>query len=119
MAVSASSLGMLLRRHDQSDAMRKCPDCGKAVRDRAAGRLGYCDRCQDFTGMCGAGRKIICPDVMTSTSWHMPCTSLGGTAWDITLADDPRRTLLCGEHDSQLRAGRVPWVKLAVPVARR
>lgn len=119
MAVSASSLGMLLRRHDHPAVMRRCPDCSEPARDKEAARLGYCDRCQDFTGMCGAGRKIICPDVMTTTSWHMPCTSLGGAAWEITLTDDARRTLLCDEHDEQIRSGRVAWVKLAVPMRRR
>ncbi|MBO0832114.1 MAG: hypothetical protein J2P28_05045 [Actinobacteria bacterium] len=118
MAVSTSARGMWrLHRNDHAvPTMRKCPDCGDSIRDREAARLGFCDHCRDFTGMCGAGRKIVCPDVMTTTTWHMPCTQLGTVAWEISTADDPRRTLLCETHDAQMRSGRIPWVKLAVPL---
>lgn len=97
---------------------RTCPDCGRAIRDREAARLGFCDRCREFTGMCGAGRKIICPDVLTITSWHTPCTQLGAAAWEITLGSGQTRTVLCETHDAQVRSGRLPWVKLAVPQRR-
>lgn len=118
MTVSTSALGVLrLLRHEQpAPVMRKCPECGALIKDRQAARLGFCDRCRDFTGMCGAGRKIVCPDVMTTTTWHMPCTKLGAVAWEITMAREPRRTLLCETHDSQVRSGRIPWVKVAVPL---
>jgi hypothetical protein len=121
MAVTTSALGMLwLRRqgHGAPTLCRTCPDCGRPIRDREAARLGFCDRCREFTGMCGAGRKIICPDLMTITSWHSPCTHLGAAAWEITLGTGRCRTLLCETHDSQLRSGRLPWVKLAVPQRR-
>jgi hypothetical protein len=42
----------------------KCPDCGLPITDPAAARFGFCGRCQEFTAMCGAGRKIVCPDMM-------------------------------------------------------
>lgn len=118
MAVNTSALGVLrLLRHEQpAPIMRKCHECGLLIRDREAARLGFCDRCRDFTGMCGAGRKIICPDLMTTTSWHMPCTQLGAVGWEITLAKETRRAILCETHDSQLRSGRIPWVKVAVPL---
>jgi hypothetical protein len=29
---------------------------------------------------------------------------------------DPRRTMLCETHDQQMRSGRIPWVRLAIPV---
>jgi hypothetical protein len=118
MAVTTSALGMLWqRRQGQSApiARRTCADCGRSIRGREAARLGFCDWCQEFTGMCGAGRKILCPDVLTITSWHSPCTRLGATAWEITIATGRCRTLLCDAHDAQLRSGRLPWVKLAVP----
>jgi hypothetical protein len=120
MTATTSALGLLRRRrHSSGPALcRTCPDCGLPIRDRDAARLGFCDRCRDFTGMCGAGRKIVCPDLMTITTWHSPCTRLGGQAWEITLAKGSRRTLLCEPHDEQLRSGEIPWIKLAVPVRR-
>ncbi len=61
-----------------------CPDCGLGTKDPVAVRLGYCASCRDFTGMCGAGRKIVCPDVITQTAWHTPCTNLGTAPWRVS-----------------------------------
>jgi hypothetical protein len=91
-----------------------CPDCRLSTQDPEASRLGFCARCQDFTGMCGAGRKIICPDMMTMTTWHTPCTNLGAVAWQLSQGWGPRITLLCPEHDAELRAGRTSWLSQAV-----
>jgi len=66
--------------------------------------------------MCGAGRKIVCPDMMTMTSWHTPCTQPGAVAWQITQRDGVRVTLLCGAHDAQVRAGATPWISVATPL---
>jgi len=66
--------------------------------------------------MCGAGRKVVSPDMMTVTSWHTPCTHLGVTAWRISQRGIVRTTLLCAEHDAQLRAGDATWIRDAVPV---
>jgi predicted RNA-binding Zn-ribbon protein involved in translation (DUF1610 family) len=93
-----------------------CPDCGLSVRDETAARLGFCSRCQEFTGMCGAGRRVICPDVMSVTSWHTPCTQLGVTAWQVTVSDGPCIALLCQAHDSEMRTRSMPWSIDAVPV---
>jgi hypothetical protein len=79
-------------------------------------RLGFCAQCSEFTGMCGAGRKIICPDMMSVTAWHSPCTSLGTTRWQITLGMSEYVALLCPVHDGQLRNGRAPWISRAVPL---
>ena len=95
---------------------RRCPECSGPIKDRDAARFGFCDRCNDFTGMCGAGRRIVSPDVMRTTSWHTPCTQLGAVAWEITVEIDPRRTVLCEGHDAQMRSGRIPWIRLAVPM---
>src|ERR1700722_3509169 len=92
-----------------------CPSCGLRIRDRVAAQLGFCDRCREFTGMCGAGRRIICPDVMTRTTWHMPCTELGTMAWDITQVQGRWRTVLCRVHDTQVRYGSTPWILAAIP----
>lgn len=94
-----------------------CPDCGLVSNDQVAIRLGFCNRCNQFTGMCGAGRKIICPDMMSVTAWHTPCTSLGSLAWQITQGARRQVALLCPAHDAQLRAGRASWITEAVPLS--
>jgi hypothetical protein len=67
--------------------------------------------------MCGAGRKIVCPDVMTVTSWHTPCTSLGAVAWQISQGAIVRVAMICPEHDRELRAGNLAWIRSATPLA--
>jgi hypothetical protein len=67
--------------------------------------------------MCGAGRKIVCPDMMTVTSWHTPCTNLGAVAWQISQGAIARVSMICPEHDGQLRAGNLAWIRSAVPLA--
>jgi hypothetical protein len=93
-----------------------CPQCGLAARDADAVRLGFCDRCNDFTGMCAAGRKVVCPDLMSMTSWHTPCTSHGSAKWQITLTAGVQVAVLCAAHDEEVRAGRVSWMRAAVPL---
>lgn len=68
--------------------------------------------------MCGAGRKIICPDAMSRTTWHTPCTEPGFAAWQIALGSSQHVTLLCAAHDAQVRGVPMPWMKQAVPLAR-
>ena len=115
--------GGSLRRRQQGEpgnptrpARAACPDCGMRIRDPIAARLGFCDRCQEFTGMCGAGRRIVSPDMMTMTSWHTPCTNTGLMAWEVSRNDAPRHVLLCAEHDSQVRSGLAPWIGDAIPL---
>jgi hypothetical protein len=105
------------RRHTPALVYRMgvCPACGLPIRDVIAARLGFCDRCREFTGMCGAGRRIICPDVMTRTTWHTPCTELGAVAWDINQGQGLARTVLCRAHDVQVRFGGTPWILDAAP----
>ena len=79
-------------------------------------RLGFCAQCSEFTGMCAAGRKIICPDMMSVTAWHAPCTSLGTSRWQITLGTSEYVAVLCAVHDGQLRNGRAAWISRAVPL---
>jgi predicted RNA-binding Zn-ribbon protein involved in translation (DUF1610 family) len=95
-----------------------CPDCGLVTRDQVSIRLGFCSRCSDFTGMCAAGRKIICPDMMTVTAWHTPCTSRGIVLWQITQGARQQRALLCPAHDEQLRVGRASWISQAMRVQK-
>jgi hypothetical protein len=66
--------------------------------------------------MCGAGRRIICPDMMSVTAWHTPCTSLGTSPWQITQGVSQQVALLCAAHDAQLRDGRAAWISQAVPL---
>jgi hypothetical protein len=110
-------VGIPRRRRDVpagSYSVRACPACGLRIRDLIAAQLGFCDRCRDFTGMCGAGRRIICPDMMTRTTWHTPCTELGTVAWDITQVQSRSTIVLCRTHDTQVRFGGTPWILAAI-----
>jgi hypothetical protein len=114
--------GILRRRRTQAASVHSidaCPACGLPIRDKTAARLGFCDRCREFTGMCGAGRRIICPDMMTRTTWHTPCTELGAVAWEIDQGHGAARTVLCRAHDAQLRFGVTPWIAEAAPLDPR
>jgi hypothetical protein len=111
--------GLLRRRRDASSSAYRigvCPACGLRIRDQVAAQLGFCDRCREFTGMCGAGRRIICPDMMTRTTWHTPCTELGAVAWEITQVQGRTKTVLCRLHDAHIRFGSTPWIVAAVPL---
>jgi ribosomal protein L37AE/L43A len=108
--------GLRRRGRDRSAAAWDCPGCGLPVTDRVAAGLGFCPRCQDFTGLCGAGRKLVSPDVMTRTTWHTPCTSRGAAAWQIADVAAQRVLLLCPAHDEQLRTGQAGWIPQAIPL---
>jgi hypothetical protein len=112
-------IGLLRRRREvpaDITSIDACPACGLRIRDPIAARLGFCDRCNEFTGMCGAGRRILCPDVMTRTTWHTPCTQLGAVVWQIDQGDELARTVLCQMHDAQVRSGGTPWIVDAAPL---
>lgn len=94
-----------------------CPECGLRIDDPTLARLGFCPMCEAFTGMCAAGRKLVCPDVMTVTSWHTACTSIGTVSWEVTREGRTFVTRLCGDHDAELRAGHMPWITGAAPLA--
>jgi hypothetical protein len=114
-----ATLGILGRRRAAPAAVYSvttCPSCGLRIRDLTAARLGFCDRCREFTGMCGAGRSVVCPDMMTRTTWHTPCTDLGVVAWEITIGHGQSKTVLCRAHDTQVRFGATPWILNAVPL---
>jgi hypothetical protein len=93
-----------------------CPGCGLPVRDQIAAGLGFCPRCQDFTGLCGAGRKLVCLDVMSRTTWHTPCTRPGSAAWQVSDEGGQRVLLLCPAHDGELRTGQAGWAGDASPM---
>jgi len=114
-----SRLGLIRRARtagESPDVRPACPECGLSSQDPVAARLGFCSRCSEFTGMCAAGRKLVSPDMMTVTSWHMPCTNLGVTAWRISHRGKLLTTLLCADHDAQLRAGDATWIREAIPL---
>jgi ribosomal protein L37AE/L43A len=111
--------GILRRRRKASARVYRvdvCPACGLRIRDKVAARLGFCDQCHEFTGMCGAGRRVVCPDMMTRTSWHTPCTELGAVAWAINQGQGLSGTMLCHLHDAQVRSGGTPWLVEAAPL---
>ena len=114
--------GLLRRRRDapfRPDWVGCCPACGLRLRGPVAAQLGFCDRCREFTGMCGAGRRVICPDLVTRMTWNTPCTELGIVAWEITQVDGRCETVLCRAHDSQVRSGGTPWIVAAVPLSKQ
>jgi len=88
-----------------------CPNCRLMIRDQVAIRAGYCARCQDFTLMCAAGRRLVSPDVTTRTSWHWPCTVTGTARWQVTAARGVIVVLLCPDHDAELAGGHVSWIE--------
>jgi hypothetical protein len=93
-----------------------CPDCGLPTRDPVATRLGFCSRCDEFTGMCAAGRRVVFPDVMSMTTWHSPCTNLGVSPWQISQGETKCVALLCPQHDADVKAGRTSFLSEAVPL---
>jgi ribosomal protein L37AE/L43A len=112
-------LGILRRRREvpaRIYSVSVCPACGLRIRDLIAARLGFCDRCREFTGMCAAGRSVVCPDMMTRTTWHIPCTELGVVAWEITVGYRLSQAVLCRVHDTQVRYGGTPWIVDPVPL---
>jgi hypothetical protein len=64
--------------------------------------------------MCAAGRKIVCCDVMSMTTWHTPCTNLGASEWQISQGEVSLVALLCPQHDAEVRASRTSWLSEAV-----
>jgi hypothetical protein len=94
-----------------------CPECGLLIGDPTLVRLGFCPRCEDFTGMCAAGRKVVSPDVMTVTSWHSPCTKLGTACWEVTVSGRTFIVRLCSVHDAEVNAGGTPWLRSPVRLA--
>jgi hypothetical protein len=100
----------------RSAAAWTCLECRLPVTDLVAAGLGFCPRCQNFTGLCGAGRKLVCPDIMTCTTWHTPCTSRGVAVWQVTDGATPRVLLLCPAHDDQIRTGQAGWIRNAIPL---
>ncbi len=106
--------GLRRRWRERATTTWACPGCELPVTDLVAAGVGFCPNCQEFTGLCGAGRKIICPDVMTWTTWHTPCTSRGVTAWQIADGGTQRVLLLCPQHDEQLRVGQAGWIRHAI-----
>jgi ribosomal protein L37AE/L43A len=111
--------GILRRRRKASARVYRvdvCPACGLRIRDKVAARLGFCDQCHEFTGMCGAGRRVVCPDMMTRTSWHTPCTELGAVAWAINQGQGLSGTMLCATGSGQ-RMASAAVMRLPHPAA--
>ncbi len=104
------------RWRERSAATWDCPGCGLPVTDLIAAGRGFCPRCQNFTGLCGAGRKLVCPDIMTWTTWHTPCTSRGVAAWQVIDGATAGMLLLCQAHDEHIRTGQAGWIRNAIPV---
>ena len=103
-----------------------CPFCGYDVTDQDDAAYGWCRRCRDCTGMCGAGRRIVVidpssppvrrlyllpgrntgPRVTGPPRWDVPCLIRADDIWELTCDGVDRATeALCTVHGEQLRSG--------------
>ncbi len=101
--------------HDARAELRQeqvfiCPRCGARNTDSIDIRAGNCSTCQDFTGLCAAGRFAVYPHILNAPSWHRACTIFGVVLWEVTVAGVPRRVLFCRDHDAQVRDRQAAWV---------
>jgi len=86
-----------------------CPVCGTPTRSTRLAQLRFCGRCNDYTGLCAAGRALYYPRIFNPPGWRVGCAADGAVPWDVTLANGRKiRALLCGEHDRQ--ANDAPWI---------
>lgn len=105
-----------------------CPRCKAVTKDLALARRGYCDNCQEFTGLCGAASlavALLATGVVRMPGWPYPCTTAGTECWQWTGADGAvTGILLCASHGDRLRRGATSWMasrglKLAFGGTRR
>lgn len=86
-----------------------CPACGWWTRSGRLASLKFCTPCDDYTGLCAAGRALHYPQIFNPPGWRTGCPAVGTVPWDVTLCNGrTRRVLLCGEHDRQ--ANDAPWI---------
>jgi hypothetical protein len=87
--------------------MFQCPDCGHVSPHPEDKILGYCAHCREFTGLCGAGRRVILlPTAISdagSPEWMQVCTQPQTERWRVVLPDDSATdTGLCHGHGEAL-----------------
>jgi hypothetical protein len=92
-----------------------CPRCTAVTTDPALARRGYCGRCQQFTGLCGAAlvaAALLATGVVDMPAWPHPCTAAGTECWQVTGADDAAADiLLCASHADRLHRGARSWMQ--------
>lgn len=83
------------------------PGCGHVTREPDYVTQRYCPQCREYTGRCGAGRRVSHPGFRSGGGWHVPCTRTDGLVpWMI--APGGIWILLCSLHDSAMSAGETP-----------
>jgi hypothetical protein len=98
-----------------------CPDCLHVTKDYDLAGLGWCEFCSEYTGRCGAGRRLWVPGFVDGDGWQMPCTRPWTALWELARRDrEPLLVRLCDEHGRDVRAGRSPLHgrEVTVPAAR-
>jgi hypothetical protein len=92
-----------------------CPRCKSVTRDIALARRGYCDNCQEFTGLCGAAFlavTLLATGVVVMPGWPHPCARAGIEYWQVTGGDGVvTGVLLCASHGDRLRRGATSWME--------
>jgi len=92
-----------------------CPRCKAVTRDPALAKRGYCGKCHEFTGLCGAASlaaAIFATGVVSMPGWPHPCTTTGTESWQATGADGAvTGVLLCASHGDRLRRGATSWME--------
>ena len=80
-----------------------CPECGRPSPHRTDAGIGYCPHCGEFTGLCGAGRRVwLTAGLVTYTGdadWSHSCPRPGVARWQVTVPGGRViDTLLCVPH---------------------
>lgn len=96
-----------------------CPRCGgRNTVDPP--ELGFCRRCDDFTGLCAIGREVACPCPSITcrgahvARWHVTCPVPGAVSRTVA----GLTVLVCGPHASQIDSAGAPLL-MDVPRQRR
>jgi hypothetical protein len=92
--------------------MKSCPQCARQIRGDDA-RLGYCRTCQEFTGLCAAGRRVVSGDALTDFRWRASCPKPATGPPRVFAGRDgrPQTMRFCQDHEALLAAGDVPYLR--------
>src|SRR5215813_6221969 len=91
------------------------PGCGHTTKTPALAALGYCEKCHEFTGQCGAATIAVAlydTGLVTISDWPHPCTAAGAERWRLTGADGVETGIVvCAPHGDRLRGGGAAWMQ--------
>jgi len=70
--------------------------------------LGWCDKCQEFAGLCAVGRVLRQRGTLAAVDWAVKCPVRGTEVWHVTTDGKVHRALLCRRHGDLMQAGQAP-----------